>query len=128
MRSDNMVSQFNSPMKHVITEEQFSQVVEAILNGKYSWACLLILRFSGYNPLHYMPYRTYNRLIKENRLGEKNHSSKQKTSSPEKSFSRESLTVVNLPHLQPAEDCSTQIKGGFLDAKDSAFIWLKCYL
>ncbi|MCJ8279018.1 MAG: HetP family heterocyst commitment protein, partial [Rivularia sp. ALOHA_DT_140] len=45
--------------------EQFDQVVEAILAGKYSWACVLMLRFAGYNPLHYIPYRTYNRLIKE---------------------------------------------------------------
>lgn len=46
--------------------QQFDQVVEAILAGKYSWACVLILRFAGYNPLHYIPYRTYNRLLKEN--------------------------------------------------------------
>lgn len=48
-----------------IHPEQFDQVVEAILAGKYSWACVLMLRFAGYNPLHYIPYRTYNRLIKE---------------------------------------------------------------
>jgi hypothetical protein len=49
-----------------MSTEQFTQVIEAILAGKYSWACLLILRFAGYNPLHYIPYRTFNRLIKEN--------------------------------------------------------------
>jgi hypothetical protein len=49
-----------------MTPEQFVQVVDAILAGKYSWACVLILRFAGYNPLHYIPYRTYNRLMKEN--------------------------------------------------------------
>ncbi len=49
-----------------MTAEQFTQVIEAILDGKYSWACLLILRFAGYNPLHYIPYRTFNRLVKEN--------------------------------------------------------------
>ncbi|MBE9012956.1 HetP family heterocyst commitment protein [Pseudanabaenaceae cyanobacterium LEGE 13415] len=46
--------------------EQFTQVFEAILEGKYSWACVLTLKFTGYNPLHYIPYRTYKRLIKEN--------------------------------------------------------------
>lgn len=46
--------------------EQFDQVIAAILSGKYSWACVLILKFSGYNPLHYIPYRTYNRIIKDN--------------------------------------------------------------
>ncbi|NMG20696.1 heterocyst differentiation protein [Brasilonema bromeliae SPC951] len=49
-----------------LPQEQFDQVVEAILAGKYSWACVLMLRFAGYNPLHYIPYRTYNRLLKEN--------------------------------------------------------------
>lgn len=51
-----------------MTNEQFEQIVEAILAGKYSWACVLILRSAGYNPLHYIPYRTYNRLIKDNCL------------------------------------------------------------
>lgn len=50
----------------VMKPEQITQVLEAILSGKYSWACVLILRFTGYNPLEYMPYRTYSRLIKEN--------------------------------------------------------------
>ena len=49
-----------------INPEQFDQVIEAILAGKYSWACVLMLKFVGYNPLHYIPYRTYNRLLKEN--------------------------------------------------------------
>lgn len=56
----------SSKLNHSIHPEQFDQVVEAILAGKYSWACVLMLRFSGYNPLHYIPYRTYNRLLKEN--------------------------------------------------------------
>ncbi|MFQ4136132.1 HetP family heterocyst commitment protein [Nodosilinea sp. PGN35] len=51
-----------------MSAEQFDQVVKAIVEGKYSWACVLILRCAGYNPAHYLPYRTYKRLIKENRL------------------------------------------------------------
>ncbi len=56
----------SSSLDKTINHEQFDQVVEAILAGKYSWACVLMLRFAGYNPLHYIPYRTYNRLLKEN--------------------------------------------------------------
>jgi hypothetical protein len=48
-----------------MTSEEFDQVIEAIALGRYSWACILILRIAGYNPLHYLPYRTYRRLIKE---------------------------------------------------------------
>lgn len=53
-------------LDRVMTPDQFNRVVDAILSGKYSWACVLILQFSGYNPLHYIPYRTYNRLMKDN--------------------------------------------------------------
>ena len=48
-----------------MSPDQFDQVVRAILEGKYSWACVLILKFAGYNPAHYIPYRTYKRLIKK---------------------------------------------------------------
>ncbi|ERT04550.1 putative heterocyst formation HetP-like protein [Lyngbya aestuarii BL J] len=61
-----------SQQDKAMSEEQFNQVIDAILAGKYSWACVLILRFAGYNPLHYIPYRTYNRLIKDNSQCEKN--------------------------------------------------------
>ena len=56
-----------------INPEQFDQVIEAILAGKYSWACVLMLKFVGYNPLHYIPYRTYNRLLKENSRNRSNN-------------------------------------------------------
>jgi hypothetical protein len=50
----------------VMSPEQFNQIVEAITEGRYSWACVLILRFAGYNPVYFIPYRTYSRLVKEN--------------------------------------------------------------
>jgi hypothetical protein len=50
----------------VMRPEQFEQVVAAIASHKYSWACVLILQFAGYNPLQYIPYRTYNRIVREN--------------------------------------------------------------
>jgi hypothetical protein len=59
-------SQNPSGTDKAMPPEHFKQVVEAIVAGKYSWACVLILRFTGYNPLHYIPYTTYNRLLKEN--------------------------------------------------------------
>ncbi|MDL5057068.1 HetP family heterocyst commitment protein [Geitlerinema calcuttense] len=56
----------NAKHYKVMTQEQVDQIVKAILEGKYSWACVLILRFAGFNPSHYIPYRTYKRLLKEN--------------------------------------------------------------
>lgn len=50
-----------------MSPDQFDQIVQAIIEGKYSWACVLMLRSAGYNPAHYIPYRTYKRLVKDNR-------------------------------------------------------------
>jgi hypothetical protein len=50
----------------LMNTNQFEQLINAILAGKYSWACVLILRFYGRNPLDYIPYRTYYRLIRDN--------------------------------------------------------------
>ncbi|MEM9924967.1 MAG: HetP family heterocyst commitment protein [Cyanobacteria bacterium P01_D01_bin.50] len=49
-----------------MNNKQIEEVIKAILARKYSWACALILRFHGYDPLDYIPYRTYIRLLKEN--------------------------------------------------------------
>lgn len=64
-----MNSQFNhsANLSQVgIKPEQLDEIISAILAGKYSWACFLLLRCTGYNPLDYIPYRTSNRLLKEN--------------------------------------------------------------
>lgn len=50
-----------------MNKANFDEVIEAILDGKYSWACILFLCGEGHNPLQYMPYRTYHRLMKANR-------------------------------------------------------------
>jgi hypothetical protein len=54
-----------------VLPEKLDQIIDAIVDGKYSWACVLLLRSNGLNPLHYMPYRTYNRLLKENMQAKK---------------------------------------------------------
>ena len=64
-----MTSQFHHSANHSqvrIKPEQLDEIIAAILAGKYSWACFLLLRCTGYNPLDYIPYRTFNRLLKEN--------------------------------------------------------------
>jgi hypothetical protein len=49
-----------------VLPEKLDPIIDAIVDGKYSWACVLLLRAHGLNPLHFIPYRTYNRLLKEN--------------------------------------------------------------
>lgn len=57
---------FNPEETQVVNSEQVAQIIEAIIAGKYSWACVLLLRFSGYEPSHLIPYNTYNRILKQN--------------------------------------------------------------
>ncbi len=106
-------SSTNSQLDRVMSEEQFNQIVDAIVSGKYSWACLLILRFSGYNPLHYIPYRTYNRLMKTHRqtsqvAAKDNEIHSRKSPSTQK----KSTKLRDLCYLENAEPQSSSIKGG----------------
>jgi len=81
-----------------MTTEQFNQIVAAIIEGKYSWACVLILSFAGYNPLHYIPYRTYNRLLKENCCCKSRDQQKSDTNNQSKKQEKKSRakTLVNI--------------------------------
>lgn len=106
----------NSQLDKVMTNDQFNQVVDAIISGKYSWACLLILRFAGYNPLHYIPYRTYNRLMKSNRDRQTQplektlvaHRHKSETAQSSKKSTRK---LRDLCYLEEAEQ-TEKVKGG----------------
>jgi len=69
------IASYQTQMGRKINNEQIEQILKAIIAGKYSWACVLILRFSGYNPIDYIPYRTYIRLLKNNCLIEASKSS-----------------------------------------------------
>ena len=105
----------DSQLNRTMTNEQFNQVVDAILSGKYSWACLLILRFSGYNPLHYIPYRTYNRLMKSNRETIQIPQQNAKVSHfPEAKNNQKSTQIkdLDLYCLEDAGHQSSKVKGG----------------
>ena len=114
----NSSSFSDSKFDRVMTPEQFNQIVEAIISGKYSWACLLILRFAGYNPLHYIPYRTYNRLMKDNRVQITSQkvlaTSTVQINSSRKSQSRGKFSrqLEDLSYLEDLKDHSTSVSGG----------------
>ena len=106
----------NSQLDRVMSEEQFNQIVEAIVSGKYSWACLLILRFSGYNPLHYIPYRTYNRLMKDHReqisqVTAKDNELVRSRKSNSTQSGQKSTKLRDLCYLENADRQSNNIKG-----------------
>jgi hypothetical protein len=109
--------QFNAPnhvtnanpllQKHdrVMQPEQFNQVIDAILSGKYSWACVLILKFAGYNPLHYIPYRTYNRIVKDNLVTKRD--AKSELNSP-----ASAIALQDLGYVKSIESQENSVRGG----------------
>ncbi|ELS03807.1 hypothetical protein Xen7305DRAFT_00035310 [Xenococcus sp. PCC 7305] len=113
----NLSAFSDSKLNRAMTTEQFNEIVEAIISGKYSWACVLILNFAGYNPLHYIPYRTYNRLLKDNRVNRKsqgvaNTSKVANTNSRKSQSNRNSSSQLrDLSYLEELKDCSAKVTG-----------------
>ncbi len=64
MMNQNITSYDSTQTAKKINPEQVEQIIKAIISGKYSWACFLMLRFTGCDPIKYIPYRTYIRLLK----------------------------------------------------------------
>jgi len=63
-------------MTHLQTHTQFSvdhdaqtaEIIAAIIDGEYSWACALYLQSIGCEPTAYMPHRTYTRILRKHYL------------------------------------------------------------
>ncbi|MBD0363683.1 MAG: HetP family heterocyst commitment protein [Coleofasciculus sp. C3-bin4] len=121
----SQMSYSRTKLDKTMNPEQFNQVVEAILAGKYSWACVLILRFAGYNPLHYIPYRTYNRLVKENcqidmLRGRETNNIKPDYQRFETRYNgtpsrQHSSKITDLDYLEAVNEQHAQIRGGNLE-------------
>ncbi len=102
-----------SKIAKTLSEEQFEQILDAILSGKYSWACVLILRFAGYNPLHYIPYRTYNRLTKDNHSNRQSPSQTVPVESSLKTKTSANVTQIrDLTYLEPIPEVGHGVSGG----------------
>ena len=112
----------SSRLNNAISTEQLNQIIEAILSGKYSWACVLLLRCAGYNPLQYIPYRTYNRLLKENCNVEQSSQSKtisinknkpnSTTRFNEKSSQKSLSQIRDLAYLDVVDEPCVKVRGG----------------
>lgn len=120
------ISFSSTSVNKTIQDEQLNQIIEAILAGKYSWACFLLLRCTGYDPLHYIPYRTYNRLVKENRQTSQSNlvnTSNVNSNSRYSQLSRctpahqQTTKIIDLDYLEVERKQNTQLRGG--DAQES---------
>lgn len=97
-----------------LTAEQLEAILGAISEGKYSWASVLILRFTGYNPLHYIPYRTYNRLEKAHclRPRRKLNAVKVSASTEFAASCKPDAKIRNLDYVEPIDAKAAKIEGG----------------
>ncbi|MEH1932218.1 MAG: HetP family heterocyst commitment protein [Nostoc sp.] len=121
------IAGISSNLDKTVKAQQFDKLVEAILAGKYSWACVLMLRFAGYNPLHYIPYRTYNRLLKENSKASRTNEQQSENikmlkhandAISDSNGSSSCLSKIkDLAYLEVVGKEKTEIRGGSLDQR-----------
>ncbi|MDV3349484.1 hypothetical protein D0962_16180 [Leptolyngbyaceae cyanobacterium CCMR0082] len=96
-----------------MNKAEFDEVIEAILDGKYSWACVLFLYGEGHNPLQYMPYRTYHRLMKANRHQER--ALQESLTMPQCSTGHQNTgqKITDLKYLKTVDTSQINIRGGW---------------
>ncbi|MEQ9486188.1 HetP family heterocyst commitment protein [Coleofasciculus sp. F4-SAH-05] len=113
----------NTGVTTTLDTEQLSEITEAILDGKYSWACFLLLRDVGYEPSEYIAYRTYYRLLKEHRESLQDNEPEASTvyqrdrqfhhAPAYDSRSKQHLTKIkDLAYLERVREQPLQVRGG----------------
>lgn len=126
------VSDCNTEVATTLDSEQLGEITEAILDGKYSWACFLLLRDVGYEPSEYIAYRTYYRLLKEHReslqddepeASKTYQRDRQFNHSPAyESMSRQHLTKIkDLAYLERVREQPVRVRGGQANQGFSSF-------
>ncbi|MEA5466584.1 HetP family heterocyst commitment protein [Leptothoe sp. PORK10 BA2] len=101
-------------------QEKFDEVIEAILDGKYSWACVLFLSIAGHNPLQYIPYRTYHRLMQVHHQSENGlkrisrHHQAAPAAHPQHTHRAESRRrILDLNYLEAVDTTQARLRGGW---------------
>jgi len=117
------VSDSNTEVATALDTEQLNEITDAILEGKYSWACFLLLRDLGYEPSEYIAYRTYYRLLKEHRESQQDKAPEASTvykrdrqfhdAPAYNSSSRQHLTKIkDLAYLERVREQPMRVRGG----------------
>jgi hypothetical protein len=144
--TEDGLSSMNTPFTQTVQSsgpqlksEEMDQVISAILSGKYSWACALVLRFTGHEPLNYLPQRTYTRIMRENWYAP-NPSRKDCPSAPTNPYphwpaSQSNKLLRDLDYDDRVESEAEQVQGGgfnpwfyrFGDAAPDCRSWVTDY-
>ena len=97
---------------HQLQAEKMDEIVDFILQGKYSSACLLLLESTGQDPLHYIPYRTYNRLQKQRQQARLQAAAAKTVVRGTPEDSRRSQ-LTDLDYIEPLPEQLRVVQGGF---------------
>jgi hypothetical protein len=95
------------------------EIIDAILQGKYSSACLLLLEETGHDPLHYIPYRTYNRLQKQ-RQQEIRARNRALSATANPTVTSLRAKMADLDYIEILPDQASTAKGGSVHWLESA--------
>lgn len=89
-----------------ISEDKMDVIIDAILEGKYSYACLMTLEATGHEPTQYIPYRTYNRLQKQRQANYRRDRQSASKVSPLRP------KIVDIDYVEPVGESEKSVSGG----------------
>ena len=92
-----------------ISEDKMEIIIDAILEGRYSYACLMTLEATGHEPTQYIPYRTYNRLQKQ-RQASYRHDRHDLPAAHKVSPLRPKISEID--YIEPLQESGETISGG----------------
>jgi hypothetical protein len=105
-----MFSTHNQNANNAISEAKMEKIIDAILQGQYSQACLLLLEATSRNPLHYIPYRTYNRLQKQRQQAHVHN--QQSTTTRTATVTTLSPRIADLDYIESVSEKTPSVNGG----------------
>lgn len=107
-RFNQLNQQPSSLPSTTISADKMAIIIDAILEGRYSYACLMTLEATGYEPMQYIPYRTYNRLQKQRQANycRANHGQSTAQVTPLRD------KIAEIDYVEPLYDSDGPIRGG----------------
>ncbi|NEP32160.1 MULTISPECIES: HetP family heterocyst commitment protein [Moorena] len=111
--SYSMLRRSNRPLGKTLDPEKISLIEEAIRDRKYSWACVLMLRYLGLNPLEYIPSRTYCRLRRDNEKMDSLNPATTDSLKQDREDAQKCLrNIKDLDYAKPLDSRSQLVQGG----------------
>jgi len=100
------------PAGLVISQDKMDKIIDAVIDGKYSYACLIMLEEAGYDPAQYITYRTYNRLQKQHRASyQPSQTAAAEIASLRSKIAAQKIAASQIADIDYVDSLQTQEKG-----------------